>query len=398
MTAQDQQDRWKKKMYQWEQSGDRAPRWTPNRGRNQIRIIPAFSDGGDFFKEYQAAFKVGPNQKMVVPRAQYGLGDTPFQTYYDALVASDDPAKQEEASRIKPGVQVIVFVIDRADEAKGPQIWYATERQMRDVMKYVVDPRYGDITTAVPNQDGRGARDLIIDFTPKGQSGNRYAKYEILPDAGPSNLGTDEQTAEWLAVDLFEKYKVGRPSDAEYIEAVLNGTDGEFVAAQRSGEADGNPRPQHPVSSPPLAPPSPGAPAPPVPAGPVLVFPAGVSADQLLWVIEAPGQQPVQKPAAEIVQTLATGTDWTVHHGNAWKPASEHGFSVAVPPSTPPTAPPASSPPMAPPAPVPPSEEDAIQAQIEELQRRKAAQGQVPEDGKPESSSAAQELRQTLGG
>ena len=127
----------------------------------------------------------------------------------------------------------------------------------------------------------------------------------------------------------------------------------------------------------------------------MIAFPPGVSAETLLWAVTVPGQDAVQKSAAEIGQALGAGTDWQVHHGGAWKKASEHGFSVTAVPSTPPAAPPAApSPPPPPRVDTPPSEGDAIQAQIEELQRQKAAQEQAP----PPSSPAAEELRKTLGG
>ena len=183
-------DRYKQKIDQLERGGDRASFWKPKAGENTIRIIPGYDPIGtgmkDFFKEYKMAYGIGKNNRSIVPRDQFGDPACPYRKYFDILSKKDDPISREEADRIKAKSTVAIWIIDRSNEAIGPQLWSTTPNNLRSLLQYIVDPEYGDITVPVPDADGKGALDIKILMTPKDKSDNGFVKYAITPKRNSS--------------------------------------------------------------------------------------------------------------------------------------------------------------------------------------------------------------------
>src|SRR4051812_26897134 len=91
-------------------------------GVYQLRILPPHGDSRQMWKEFQKAFKVGPNRKQVVPLAQFAQ-DCPLVRRIEALSKAGDEVSKEEAKRIRPKARVAFIIVDRKNEAAGPMIW-----------------------------------------------------------------------------------------------------------------------------------------------------------------------------------------------------------------------------------------------------------------------------------
>jgi len=64
----------------------------------------------------------------------------------------------------------------------------------------------------------------------KGKKFKKPPSWQIVPKRNPSPLGHPEA----LDVDLFEKHKVGKPSDVGYVQACLDGTEEAWLESQRA--------------------------------------------------------------------------------------------------------------------------------------------------------------------
>lgn len=375
--------------------GDKAEFWKPKEGENTIRIVPAYGDREDFYMEYKVCWKVGPNKKKIIPRTANGLpGPDPLQEYTDELARKTDEASLKELQRISPKTEFAMFIIDRQDEAKGPQAWTPSITPFRDVLRIMADPDYKDITSVYPTADeeATGARDLKVTYTPGTKTKNGFAEYHIQARAKGTPLGTEEQIREWTGVDLFEKYRVGEPHEAAYVNAVLQGKEQEYINARKANRDDDVPFTVPPASPPPTYAPT----APPEKLEPQYVYPTGWEPTKKLWTLDSENKA-VEITADVVMLRVRDGHDPTIHSGDnaaGWKKATEFGFKVVYPQPSPPAVVPASPPSSPPPpsAPSPPSapvmsEEEALKKQLEELKAKQAAQN---------GTDAARELKEML--
>jgi hypothetical protein len=354
-----------------------------------LRILPPFGDKKQFWLEYQKSFKVGPNQKIVVPLSQFGQ-ECPLQKRIDALNKAGDELSKKEASRIRPKTRVAMFVIDRKNEAKGPQIFETNLDVFRDILTIMADPEFGDITHPEKGTD------ISVNYTPGKKTKNGFPEWKPQPRRNSSPLSTNpQQQSQWLEKDLFDEYRVGQASEAAYIEAVLAGTEAAYIQQRKEQRQQG----QTAASSAPVA--APAAPAAPPPlaapaASPVVThqFLAGTK----LW--QALNGQVTETTVEKVCERLKTEKPESVmlmkQDGmNQWQTAAQMGFAVSIPAPAAPAAPsPPMSPPMAPPPmpsyppppgdeipfKTPPSEETSLAAQLAGLATQTGPQSQVAQD------------------
>ena len=200
-------------------------------GPNKIRLLPACGARTVPHAEIKIAYNVGPNKRSVVPPTQFGIKPDPLAERIAALHGAGDPASKEEADKMNPKNRVLYWVIDRNDEASGPELLNINHNVFRDILAIFSDPDYKDIS----HQDS--GTDLTINYTPGNKTKNGFPDWQVMPRRDRSPLGTPEQIAEWTAVDLFEKYHVLQPSEAPYILACLAGTEQEYLKSLRDAAA-----------------------------------------------------------------------------------------------------------------------------------------------------------------
>jgi len=205
--------------------------WKP--GKNVLRIVPGFDprhcqQGSDFSQplpegardhfaiEVQKASNIGPNGCAVFLDPN---SPGPLESHIESQHKIGD-----EASAIHPKNRALFFVIDRDNEAIGPQCtdWSVMEYNM--LLGIFADPEYGDIACPF------NGTDLMIDYVPPERSNNGFAQWISIRARRNSSPITTDGTYwhQWLGEDLFETTGAGRPYSDEFIQACLDGTDGEF--------------------------------------------------------------------------------------------------------------------------------------------------------------------------
>ncbi len=348
-----------------------------------LRILPPFGDSRQFWVEYQKSFSVGPNKKIVVPLAQFGL-DCPLQKRIDALTKQTDEVSKKEAQKLRPKSRVAMIVIDRKNEAAGPQVWETNLDVFRDILTIMADPDFGDITNPT------NGTDLNVSYKKEGRTG--FSEWTPMGKRQSSPLSANPaQLTEWTSKNWFEIGRVGQASEFGFIEACLAGTEAAYIESRKQQRQEGGSQQQQsapPTNNTVASPPPPGAPvSPPAPVvhvEPVVThrFVAGTQ----LWQSTAAGV--TQTSVEDVCKRLKTEKPEAVQlmaldQNGGWMSAAAMGFQVTVPaPAAPAAPPPPSSPPAAPPpmpmAPPPPggadipfdrkgtpqSEEDALKQQL----------------------------------
>lgn len=331
-------------------------------GLNPVRIIPPFGDRKLWWIEYKQAWLPFTNGKKipVVPRAQFGLPDCPLQEKIDALHRNGDPTSKKEADSLRPKSRFHFWVLDRADEAAGPKLLSLPIKSLLDFQTIMSDPEFGDISHYATGVD------IVVNYTPATKTS--FAEYRINPKRNSTPLHTDPvQMQALLSEDLFAKYRVGEATEADFLQAIVDGTVDQFIAAKK---AKGQTVPIDDEGS------VPDTQAPPTLSAGNSRYKCQTTRllSERFWVVV--DGNPVLKTAAEVCDMVAAGSDpqiITEDQSSGWTVASRLGFQrIELAPPPPPVLPP--PPPVTPPKLPPPvdtvpfaipgEEEAALEAQL----------------------------------
>jgi hypothetical protein len=141
----------------------------PKGGTNTLRILPEHPvKNPDGFTNYTIHWGVGDYPVMC--ELSRGKANCCIHEVFEAVRANTDPLLAELAAKISKSIRPVnrwVFnVIDRKNEALGPQVWEITAYSLRDALlsMFKLDPQYTDINEG---------RDFSFNFT-----GKKYDSYD----------------------------------------------------------------------------------------------------------------------------------------------------------------------------------------------------------------------------
>lgn len=285
----------------------------PSSGDNNVRILPATWENPDHYGyDMYVHYGVGPDRSSYLSLWKHHGQPDPIDEA-SAAAARDGNDKLERELRATR--RVAVWLIDRAEEDKGPQLWLSPATSFdRDVITQSRDRQTGEVLAV---DDPENGYDIFFH-----KSGEKLAtKYEGVSVARRSTpLHIDPATKErWL------EHVVANP-----IPSMLKFYPYERIAAVFNGEAlsGGMEEVAPAVSNAPAAPPT----APPVAAAAPVAPPAAQTppaAPTAAYTPQTPPTAPTPPPAAHAAPTPPPA------------PPAAH---------TPPTAPPVAAAPVAPPA------------------------------------------------
>lgn len=319
-------------------------------GPNVIRLLPPPPGREDFWVEFQKSYNVGPNGKVVIRPDQYGLPDPVADDIARLKSATNekgepDQASMKRADMMKAKKRAAMFAVARAEEAKGAQLFDTNMIVLRDILSIMTDAEYGDIT------DPETGIDITINYTPK-TGPKTFPKWQIVPRRNSSPLGFPELLTE----DLFDKHRVGQPTEKDYIEACLAGTEQAFSDARKAArDAGGAPAP---AAAPPAqtaetagseddaiqaelervrAKQQAAAPAPPAPAPAAPGTPAALLAADWWAVIDGGSKQVKGQEIQDLVAQGHGEMQVMPYPAGDWSSATVAGF-IAGPPPPPPSS------------------------------------------------------------
>jgi hypothetical protein len=119
--------------------------WKPQRGENQLRILPPWSKKGTFYLERPLHWGVGPSKRSVV------CGAANDQSCFicdriEELSQSNNPRDQAEAQRMAVSMRMLMNIVDLADVDTGVQVWETSDKMVMRLMSLMMDADHGDFT------------------------------------------------------------------------------------------------------------------------------------------------------------------------------------------------------------------------------------------------------------
>jgi hypothetical protein len=263
--------------------------WKPKDGDNLIRIMPPWDENVDtFFVQGGAHFNVGPQGKVFsCPRQSDNSAECYLCDLVDQL-GSGDEADREEAKDLRVRRSWMVNVVDLKDPGAGVKVWKAGVKAFKQLLEYIEDPDYGDITdpeTGYNIKVMKSGKDLNTEYTIRCAKNPSAFEHTDLLDAlidlstflnyepeatmaaaynGVDAPDEDEETAP-VAEEAFDGDEAAPPGfEEEETEEAVSETAEEFDEAVVGAE---EPAPTTPTRrpAPPVA--RPTAPRPPAPVG-----------------------------------------------------------------------------------------------------------------------------------
>lgn len=139
--------------------------WKPTPGKHQIRLAPyKFNKDNPFIELF---FHYNINNKSYVSPISFGRPD-PIVEFADKLKRLGDKEDWKAAKRMEPKLRTFVPVLVRGEEGEGVRFWGFGKTVYQEILGYIADPDYGDIT------DPDEGRDIVVEIVSAEDSGTSY--------------------------------------------------------------------------------------------------------------------------------------------------------------------------------------------------------------------------------
>jgi hypothetical protein len=176
--------------------------WKPKEGKTVIRIVPWKDNPANPFIELY--FHYLGNKTHLSPLS-YGNRD-PIAEFADALKSDqtrDPKERYAEARPFMPKLRTYIPVIVRGEEDKGVRFYSFGKTVYQELLSYISDPDYGDIT------DPKTGRDIVVEYIPQEKSDTNFSKTSVKVKPSQTPLSTDPaQMKMWMTEqpDIKELY------------------------------------------------------------------------------------------------------------------------------------------------------------------------------------------------
>ena len=203
--------------------------WKPEPGKNQVRIVPYQHNKDNPFIELYFHYDLG--KKNYLSPVTFGESD-PVVEFSEKLKSSGNSDDWKLGKKMEPKMRTYLPVIVRGKESEGVKFWGFGKTVYQELLQFIADPDYGDIT------DPMGGRDILVEFTPSEGPG-QFPKTTIRVKPNVTPMTEDKNVAESVAKnqpnldDIFKE-----PSYDDLKEALENWLNPDTDATESSSTTE----------------------------------------------------------------------------------------------------------------------------------------------------------------
>jgi len=144
--------------------------WKPEPGEHQIRIVPYVHNRENPFIELY--FHYNLIKKSIVSPQSFGRPD-PIVEFAEKLKQTGDKNDWIMGRKLEPKMRTYVPVIVRGQENEGVKFWGFGKQLYQELLSFIADPDYGDIT------DLKEGRDVVVTVKSAEEAGKNFAETTI---------------------------------------------------------------------------------------------------------------------------------------------------------------------------------------------------------------------------
>jgi len=188
--------------------------WKPEPGKTQIRIVPyKFDKDNPFIELY---FHYGLGNKIFLSPVSSGNPD-PVEKFSNKLKSTGNKEDWLLGKKLEPKMRTFAPVVIRGRENEGVKFWGFGKTVYQELLGFMTDPDYGDITDAI------NGRDIIVERITPAEAGNQFGKTHIRVKPVQTPITDDKEQLEHIfqsQKDIKEVYT--EPSYDDLKEALNN--------------------------------------------------------------------------------------------------------------------------------------------------------------------------------
>lgn len=200
--------------------------WKPEEGEQVIRIVPYKYNPSNPFIELYTYFDFA-GETFVSPLS-YGDAD-PIHELSQELRKQGDEESYKQSKRFTPNMRTYVPVIVRGKEREGIKYWGFGKQVYEQLLGYIADPDWGDITHPKTGRDIKVTYE-VPEGWPKNRS-NGFPKTTIMPKPNQTKAMDDMENFKELFENEPDIKNIFKAPTYSELEAKLN---------KYLGKADGN--------------------------------------------------------------------------------------------------------------------------------------------------------------
>jgi|TARA_R110000822_G_scaffold142416_4_gene280511 hypothetical protein len=185
--------------------------WKPKPGSNQVRIVPYQHDKDNPFMELFFHYDLG--KKNYLSPVTYGESD-PVVEFSEKLKSTGNSDDWKLSKKLEPKMRVYVPVIVRGEESDGVKFWGFGKTVYQELLGFIADPDYGDIT------DLGAGRDIVVEFTPAEGAGN-YPKTAIRVKPNQTPATEDKNLADKIVSGQTEIFSIFKKQSYDDLKKAL---------------------------------------------------------------------------------------------------------------------------------------------------------------------------------
>tara|TARA_Y100000385_G_scaffold284519_1_gene342643 strand:- start:161 stop:964 length:804 start_codon:yes stop_codon:yes gene_type:complete len=185
--------------------------WKPKPGSNQVRIVPYQHDKDNPFLELFFHYDLG--KKNYLSPVTYGEAD-PVVEFADKLKSTGNSDDWKLSKKLEPKMRVYVPVVVRGEESDGVKFWGFGKQVYTELLGFIADPDYGDIT------DLSAGRDIVVEFTPSEGAGS-YPKTAIRVKPNQTAATEDKNLANSIVTGQSEIFSIFKKQSYDDLKQAL---------------------------------------------------------------------------------------------------------------------------------------------------------------------------------
>lgn len=144
--------------------------WKPEPGTQVIRIIPYQHNRENPFQELYFHYNFGG--KSVLSPISFGRPD-PIVEFAEKLKSTGNSDDWKSGKKLEPTMRCYVPIIVRGKESEGVKFWGFGKSVYQELLGFIADPDYGDISDPV------SGRDIAVEFKAAEPGGKSYPETSI---------------------------------------------------------------------------------------------------------------------------------------------------------------------------------------------------------------------------
>ena len=175
--------------------------WKPEPGTQVIRIIPYQHNRENPFQELYFHYNFGG--KSVLSPISFGRPD-PIVEFAEKLKSTGNSDDWKSGKKLEPTMRCYVPIIVRGKESEGVKFWGFGKSVYQELLGFIADPDYGDITDPV------SGRDIAVEFKAAEPGGKSYPETSIRVKPNQTPVTDSKDILEKLAnqpkvTDIFKE-------------------------------------------------------------------------------------------------------------------------------------------------------------------------------------------------